>query len=154
MKKFVGLLLILAAAPLLATTVERLTLDDMVRKAQTIVHGKVRSSTAHWSADHRLILTTSIIEVQETFKGPAAKTLELTTIGGTVGDLTLVAVGMPTLQAGEETVLFVENVGNFKTIVGLSQGKFAVKNGEVMNSPAHLHMHLVDFTRQIRSLLK
>jgi hypothetical protein len=99
-------------------------------------------------------LTTSTVEVQETLKGRATRTLELTTIGGTIGDLTLVAAGMPTLQTGEETVLFVEEVGTFKTIVGLSQGKFSVTNGEVSNPVAHLKMHLTEFKQQIRSRLK
>jgi hypothetical protein len=155
MKKIsLALLLILFSSSAFATTVERLTLDDMVRRAHAIVHGKVLASTAHWSADHRLILTTSTVEVQETLKGHATRTLELTTIGGTIGDLTLVAAGMPTLHAGEEMVLFVEDVGPFKTIVGLSQGKFSVSNGEVSNPTAHLKMHLTDFKEEIRSRLK
>src|SRR5207302_6919520 len=140
----------------------RLTLDDMVKKAHAIVHGRVRSSSAHWSPDHRLILTTTIIDIHETIKGQAARTIELTTIGGKVGDLTLVAAGMPAFEAGEDAVLFVENVGAFKTVVGLSQGKFSVRNGEVSNSlsalsfpdgrqaGASMTMRLDDFNRQIR----
>src|SRR5438105_15320254 len=105
------ILILLVSTLSLATTVERLTLDDMVKKAHAIVHGRVRSSSAHWSPDHRLILTTTIIDIHETIKGQAARTIELTTIGGKVGDLTLVAAGMPAFEAGEDAILFVENVG-------------------------------------------
>jgi hypothetical protein len=148
-----------------ATTVERLTLDDMVRKAHTIVHGKVRSSSAHWSADHRVIVTTTTIDIEETIKGGVAKTIELTTLGGKVGNLTLVVPGMPAFQSGEDAFLFVENVGTFKTVVGLSQGKFSVRSGRVSNTTSGLSfadgrqgdvplsMGLEDFKRQIRNRL-
>jgi hypothetical protein len=153
MKKLLVLSLFILAATLssLASTVQRLTFDDLVRTAHAIVHGKVRSSTPHWSTDHRLILTTTIIDIQETIKGQPSRTVELTTIGGKIGDLTLVVPGMPAFTPGEEAVLFVENVGAVKTIVGLAQGKFAVQNGEVANpiSGAPLKMRLDDFKRQI-----
>ena len=160
-----SLLLLLISIASLATTVERLTLDDMVKKAHAIVHGKVRSSRAHWSADGKLILTTTTIEVQETIKGQPVKTIELTTVGGQIGDLTMFASGMPAFETGEDAVVFVENTGAFKTVVGLSQGKFSVKNGEVSNrlfdlsfpdgreGGPPLKMHLQDFKREIKNRL-
>jgi hypothetical protein len=152
--------------PSFATTVERLTLDDMVHKAHAIVHGRVRSSSAHWSADHRLIVTTTTIDVQETLKGQTARTIQVTTIGGQVGDLTLVVPGMPSFDAGEDAVVFIENVGTAGAVVGLSQGKFSVRNGRVSNTTSGLSfpdgrqadlptsMGLEDFKRQIRNRLK
>ena len=167
MKRFIlAFALILSICiSLLATTVERLSLDDMVRKANSIVHGTVRSQTTHWSSDGRLILTTTTIDVAETIKGPAKKTVELTTIGGQVGDRGLFVSGMPSFEAGEEAVIFIENSGAYSIVVGLSQGKFAVKNGEVANTisnlafadgkggGAPLRMRLEDFKRQIQSRL-
>src|SRR5262249_1585929 len=149
-----------------ATTVERLTLDDMVGKASTIIHGRVLSARTQWSSDHRIILTTTTIEIEETIKGQPAKTIELTTIGGKIGDVTLVVPGMPAFESGEDAFLFVENVGPFRTILGLNQGKFSVRNGEVMNTTSGLsfqngrengvpiRMPMEDFKRQIRNHLK
>ncbi len=150
----------------LATTVVRLSLDDMVRKAQSIVHGKVHSRSTHWSTNGKLILTTYTMDVEETIKGPVSKSVELTTIGGKIGDLTLYVSGMPSFETGEEAVVFIENSGGYSVFVGLSQGKFSVKNGEVANSVAALtfpdgkeaspplKMRVEDFMRQIQGRLR
>jgi len=149
----------------LATTVERLTLDDMVKKAHIIVQARVRSAKTHWSADGKLILTTYTLEVHETLKGEAIRSVELTTIGGKIGTLTLYVSGMPSFDAGEDAVVFVEKSGRFSTVVGLNQGKFAVRNGEVSNSLSDLafpdgreggpplRMRLQEFKRQIKNRL-
>src|SRR5262249_45011320 len=72
-----------------ATTVERLDLHDLVRKAHKIIVGRVSNSRTFWSSNRKLILTSYTVEVHETIKGESSHTLELTTIGGTIGDLTL-----------------------------------------------------------------
>src|SRR5207249_7697780 len=120
--------------PTQATTVERLNLDGLVKKADRIVIGKVRSSRTYWSTNGKLILTNYTIDVQETIKGQAARTVDLTTIGGTIGDLTLHVAGMPVFAKEENAVVFVENTGSYSTVVGLGQGKFTVVNGEVSNN--------------------
>jgi hypothetical protein len=158
------LLIFLISTSALATTVERLTLDDMVRKAQSIVHAKVRGARTHWSANGKMILTTYTLEVEETMKGQASRTVELTTIGGKIGDLTLYVSGMPAFQTGEDAVVFIEKAGVFSTVVGLSQGKFAIEKGEVSNtltnlsfpdgrSGVPLKMRLAEFKREISNRL-
>src|SRR5262245_46825420 len=109
-----------------ATAVERLDLDGLVKKSDRIVIGKVRSSRTYWSSNGKLILTNYTIDVEETIKGQAARTLELTTIGGTIGDLTLQVTGMPVFARDENAVVFVEKTGAYSTVVGMGQGKFTV----------------------------
>jgi hypothetical protein len=160
-----GVLIFLLCASAFATTVVRLSLDDMIEKAQSIVHGRVRGRNTQWSSNGKLILTTYTIDVEETIKGPVSKSVELTSIGGKLGDLTLYVAGMPSFDTGEEAVVFIEKSGGYSVVVGLSQGKFSVKNGEVANSVAGLafpdgkeagaplKMRVEDFTRQIKSRL-
>lgn len=147
-----------------ATTVERLNLDGLVKKAHKIVVGKVRNSRTYWSDNGKLILTNYMIDVEETIKGDAARTVELTTIGGTIGDLTLHVAGMPTFSKDESAVVFVESSGAYSTVVGLDQGKFTIANGEVSNNASDLEfpdggfskptkMPLTTFKRQIKLLL-
>src|SRR5436190_21710149 len=81
-----------------ATTVERLNLDSLVKKSNRIVIGKVRSSRTYWSSNGKLILTNYTFDVQETIKGQPARTVELTTIGGTLGELTLHVAGRPVVS--------------------------------------------------------
>src|SRR5437764_11349186 len=136
MKRFVlfAAVVLLVSISSSATTVERLSLDDMVNKAHSIVHGKVRSVRSHWSEDGRLILTTYTLDVQETIKGQSARSIALTTIGGKIGDLTVFAAGMPSFVVGEESIVFLEKSGDKSAVVGLNQGKFSVVNGEVSNA--------------------
>src|SRR2546422_455634 len=93
---FAAAALILAgAAAFQATTVERLTIENLARKAHSIVQGRVRGSRTYWSSNGKVILTTYTLEVEEAIKGKPGSTLEVTTIGGQIGDLTLHVAGMP-----------------------------------------------------------
>ena len=162
----VSILLILISTHAQATLVQRLTLDEMIQKAQTIVQGRVRSVNTHWSDNGKLILTSYTIDVEDAIKGQPGKTMEITLVGGKIGNLILYAAGMPAFDAGDQTVLFVEKSGaGISTIVGLSQGKFDIRNGEVANTVSELsfpdgragvptRMRLDDFKRQIKSRIR
>ncbi len=154
-------LIILLTLPIHATIVKRLDLDGLVSVADTIVVGEVRSSDTYWSRDGRLILTRHTIQVDETLKGLPSGTLEVTTIGGTIGDLTLYVAGMPAFAKGERTILFLEAAGLYTTVVGLGQGKFSVANDFVSNNvselqfddgrrPTATRMRLDEFKNEIR----
>jgi hypothetical protein len=135
MKRLFILLFVFFVATLAqAATVERLNLDDLVKKASRIVVGKVTDSRTFWSSNGKLILTSYTIDVQETIKGAASRTVELTMVGGKMGDLILYVSGMPSFAQGEDAVVFVENSGGYSTVVGLGQGKFTISNGEVSNN--------------------
>ena len=148
-----------------ATTVERLGLADLVKKARTIVVGKVAGSRTHWSSDGKLIVTDVTIDVGESLKGTTtSRRIAVTTVGGKIGDLELHVSGMPSFQPGEDAVLFIEQSGTYQVVVGLGQGKFTVTNGEVVNAigglafpdgrpGSPLKMPLQTFKDQIRSFL-
>jgi len=147
-----------------ATTVERLTLEDLATRSQRIVQGVVRGSRTYWSPDGKLILTTTTIDVTEAIKGQGASTMEVTTVGGQIGDTVLHVGGMPAFVPGESTIVFVERSGGYLTVLGLGQGKFTVSNGEVANSLSELtfadgrparasRMPLQTFKSQIRSMV-
>jgi hypothetical protein len=161
---FAVCLIVIFAALSHATTVERLGLEDLVKKARSIVVGKVAGSRTYWSADRKLILTDYTIKVDESLKGQAVQTVEVTTIGGKIGDLQLHVSGMPVFQTGENAVVFIEQSGAYQTVVGLGQGKFTVTNGEVANGLSGLSfpdggageavkMPLQSFKTRIRSLV-
>ena len=147
-----------------ATTVQRLDLEDLVKKARLIVAGKVTNSRTYWTGDGKLILTSYTIQVDESVKGQASHTVEVTAVGGKIGDLELQVSGMPSFQKGENAVVFIEQSGAYQTVVGLGQGKFTVTNGEVANTVGGLsfpdgqpgktfRMPVENFKNQIRSIL-
>jgi hypothetical protein len=157
-------LILIAITSSYATTVERLGLEDLVKKARTIVVGKVTGSRTYWSADRKFILTDFTIDIGESLKGQNARRIAVTTVGGKIGDLELHVSGMPSFQQGEDAVLFIEQSGAYQTVVGLGQGKFTVHNGEVANAVGGLafpdgrpgnavKMPLQTFKDQIRSLI-
>jgi hypothetical protein len=117
-----------------ATTVRRLSLDDLVAKAEVIVAGQVIDSRTYRTSDGKLILTSTTVQVGENIKGKTPPTLTVTTVGGKVGNTILRVSGMPEFQPGENAVLFLERSGVYTTVVGLNQGKFSVSNGEVSNT--------------------
>ncbi|HEY2379777.1 MAG TPA: hypothetical protein VGK48_01225 [Terriglobia bacterium] len=156
--------ILLFTGSLYATTVQRLSLEDLVRRAHTIVAGRVVNSRTYWSTNRRLIYTNYTIQVDETIKGQSSRSIEVTTIGGKIGDVELHVAGMPSFQSGETAVVFVEQSAGFQTVLGLGQGKFTVTNGEVTNSVGDLsfpdgrpgaltRMPVQNFKDQIRKLL-
>ena len=156
-------LILISACLVQATTVQRLSLEDMTKKSNSIVLGRVRASRVYWSGN--VILTTTTINVTETIKGQVSRDIEVTTVGGTVGDTTLHVSGMPAFQSGEDAVVFVEKSGVFSTVVGLAQGKFTVDNGEVANTVTDLQfpdgnggrplkMPLEIFRKQLKSIIE
>jgi hypothetical protein len=144
-----------------ATTVRRLSFDDLVAKAEVIVAGQVTESRSYWTSDKKLILTTYTVQVGESIKGKVPATLTVTAVGGKVGNTILRVSGMPEFQRGENAVLFLEHSGNYLTLVGLNQGKFSTSNGEVSNTVTGLSfpdggagrplkMPVEEFKREIR----
>jgi len=147
-----------------ATTVLRFSLEDLVKRSQFIVVGKVTGERTYWTADRKMILTDYSIEVNESIKGQASRSIVVTTVGGRMGDTELHVAGMPAFQKGEDAVVFVEQTGAYRTVVGLGQGKFTVVNGEVANNVGDLsfpdgrpgnpvRMPLNTFRNQIRTII-
>src|SRR5215510_4277187 len=98
----IAALFLLLASVCQGTTVQRLGLEDLVKKAHRIVIGKVSNSRTYWSPDRKLILTNYTIRVNENMKGQPASTIEVTTVGGKIGDMELYVAGMPSFQQGED----------------------------------------------------
>lgn len=125
----------LLAAPAGATTLMRAGLDELVRGNATIVQGKVVEIHSYWNADHSFILTDVRVRPNEVFKGGVRRSEDVTFTlpGGTVGETSVVLIGMPDLAPGSEYVLFLnreELPGNVErlTIRDLVQGAFEVAN--------------------------
>jgi len=147
-----------------ATTVQRLGLEDLAKKAHTIVVGRVTNSRTYWSPNGKVILTNYTFQVDESIKGQAGRNVEITTIGGRIGEVELRVSGMPSFQTGENAVVFLEQSAGYQTVLGLGQGKFTVMAGQVVNSIGDLsfpdgrpgvptRMPLPDFKTRIRTIL-
>ncbi len=116
-----------ALAPLHATTLQQLTMAEMIQKSTAVVRARVRSSAG--VARGTDIYTVYRLDVLETWKAPAGETpREIAVPGGAASGVRQVAPGAPTLSPGEEYVLFLwTGRSGLTQVIGLSQGLFRVK---------------------------
>lgn len=119
-----GVLALALQAP--ATTIERLTVEEMIAKSTLIVRGK--ATVGEGVRRGGIIYTDYNFRVEETIKGSAAATLRLTVPGGSVRGASQMFAGTPRLEAGQDYVVFVwTSRGGVHHIIGLSQGLFDAK---------------------------
>lgn len=107
-----------------ATTLQQLSLDDMIRQSTAIVHAKVTGSSSAFRG--RTIYTHYQLQVEENLSGTLA-TAEVAVPGGVANGLRQIAAGAPALVSGQDYVLFLWTSSSGLTqIMGLSQGLFLV----------------------------
>jgi hypothetical protein len=113
------------AASLCATTLEQLSMDDMIRKSTVIVRAKVTGT--YGTSRGGNIWTFYRLQILETLK-PSGQTLaEVAVPGGAAGGVRQTVAGAPLLTGGQEYVLFVWiGPSGLPQLIGLSQGLFSV----------------------------
>ena len=131
MKWFRCLILLVVAAARWATPASgqfvAMSIEDMTRKAEAVVHAKVLKKTSLIDSNGRLY-TRVELRVLEAWKGEV-ETQPLVVVhgGGTVGQRTALVSGQVDYQVGEEVVAFlVFNTQGQGVTLGLAQGKFHV----------------------------
>jgi hypothetical protein len=126
MKPLLLALLLTATAPALASTAVQMDVPALTAHATDVVRGRVLSSAAAWTGDHRRIVTRVEVEVLETWKGSASGRLTVVQPGGEVDGIGQRVLGVAALGKGEEVVLFLERAGPHHRVVGLAQGVYRV----------------------------
>jgi hypothetical protein len=108
-----------------ATTVQKLTTNDMIAKSTAIVHAKV--SGTRTALRGRAIYTYYQLQILESWKAPASQTLEIAVPGGVANGLRQSVAGAPSLNVGGEYVIFLwTSPSGLTQVIGLSQGLFSV----------------------------
>jgi len=139
--------LLLTSLPLAvqASALQKLSLEDMTKKADVIAVGKIADKQAHWVGRH--IETTFSLQATEYWKGNLGDSFEFTQMGGEVKrplPIGMYADGLPRFFKGERVILFMEKpkkkplvkgapkphpdskVGASCQIVGWAQGKYTI----------------------------
>lgn len=127
----VGFAWLTLVAPRPAPAQDALTLDDLVSRAPTIVVATVTARRADWESygASRLIITTVTLDVEQTLKGSAPRTLQIEVMGGTIGDETQRVSHVPEFRVRERDVLFLNgHPHSASPLVGSDQGRFRVVN--------------------------
>ena len=136
---------ILLSTPLSATTLQQLSLDEMIQKSTGVVRARVASTYA--AAVGPDVYTYFRLEVSETWKGPSGGRRDVAVPGGVLRGQRQAIAGAPVLTVGEEYVLFLwTSRSGLTQVIGLSQGLFSVKvdasNNPLLLRPASLEAML------------
>jgi hypothetical protein len=115
-------------ASLPGSTLQRLSLNDMILKSTAIVRGSVLPVT---SAAFRgsLIYTHYQLSVSAVYKGSqtAGQTIDVAVPGGALNGMRQPVAGSPMLAPGQDSVFYLwTSKTGLTQIIGLSQGLFAV----------------------------
>src|SRR5713101_1931584 len=106
-----------------ATTLQQLSLDEMIRKSTSIVRGKAQRT--YGGLHGSMIYTHYSVEVMESWKGNQAGQIDIVVPGGVSSDRRQSYAGAPALADGQEYVLFLwTSKSGLTQVIGLSQGLF------------------------------
>jgi hypothetical protein len=126
MRLGLAILSLLCGCLLSATTLEKLSVEDMSQKSTLIVRGRISGCAGEQRGS--MIYTRCRISVIERWKGTTGNQVEFLVPGGATRGLVQTFIGTPKFSAGSEYVLFLWSgrSGNLQ-VIGLSQGAFDVK---------------------------
>lgn len=125
-----ALVVALPARPAFSTSVEALSPEELVERAQTIVWGDCISVRPEWNRARTKILTRVQLASREVLKGDRAPTVELLLPGGELDGMAYVIHGMPRFREGQEAVVHVtaaHATSGVRLPVGLGQGVHTVE---------------------------
>jgi hypothetical protein len=109
-----------------ATTLEKLSVEQMAQQSTEIVRGRMVSAAAEQR--NGVIYTRTRFQVLERWKGQPATTVEVSIPGGTLGKLHQTIAGSPAMEPGAEYMLFLwTGKSGVTQVIGLAQGVFDLK---------------------------
>jgi len=120
---FVGI----AALSAGASVVRSFSLQELYSTAQLVVVGEVTAQTVFWNEVHDTIYTEYTIKAERVVKGKAPAEIRLRLMGGSLDGKTLTVPGNARVEVGERVLLALRDQGAFQTLVGMSQGKWSVR---------------------------
>lgn len=116
-----------------ATTLLKLSMNDMIAQSSSIVRAHVTGSRS--VAVGRDIYTYYQLQVSETLKQGAILPAEVAVPGGVYGNFRQIGVGSPVLVQGQDYVLFLWTSRSGMTqVIGLSQGMFSLAKDPAGNT--------------------
>ncbi|MDO5978518.1 T9SS type A sorting domain-containing protein [Flavivirga spongiicola] len=85
------------------------SLKKQIDNSSLVIEGKVVDKKSFWDDNHRIIYTANTVEVYKVFKGEPLTTVEVITLGGTVGLHALIANPSLKLRLGDAGIFTLQN---------------------------------------------
>lgn len=130
------------AAPAHASSVLRMSIDDLTAASGIVVQATIMQTSASW--ENGIIVTRAEVEIDTCLQGPCPEEAFVTVIGGRVGDIVQVVAGAPELHPGLEVVAFLRPVELEWQPVGLGQGVFYIDSERAEAIPATDGLRVID----------
>ncbi|HEX2279662.1 MAG TPA: hypothetical protein VHN13_21445 [Candidatus Tectomicrobia bacterium] len=131
-----------------ATSMVRLSMEQLSRGAETIVLGTVTNQVSAWNDQHTSIYTDVTVAVEEAIKGSPGEAVTFRVTGGVVGDMGMRTSVDPVFKDGERVIVLLHTEDSTARVLGQEQGKFTVSNGMVTHRGQAVP--LADFINAIR----
>ena len=112
----------------------KISIADLVRKADTIVLGTVTQQASAWDDQHTAIHTDVTVEVEQVLTGLPGEVVTLRVLGGVVGSMGMGTSNDATFQVGERVIVCLDTNTVPSTVVGMQQGKFTVEDNMVIRA--------------------
>lgn len=149
------LLALLFLAPALPGNAATLRDLDDVQQAALANHVVVARVTGQRVEQHprlELPVTRTVLQVEESLRGPAASELVLSQVGGTLGDVTVRVPGSPELEIGRRYVLFLEEVQGDLVLVALERSAYRVEHSRFGDVLRRVGEHAVEADKPVFTL--
>jgi hypothetical protein len=119
------LIIFMAFATASATTLQRLSLDQLVAGSDAVARVNFSGAESRW--ENGTIWTVTKLRVVEIFKGNLPEEIFIRLPGGRVGHLTATVEGTPRFRAGDDAIVFLKTspAGGF-SVAGWVQGTFRI----------------------------
>jgi hypothetical protein len=129
-----------------------LSLEELARKADTIVLGTVMQQESAWDAEHTAIYTKVTLAVERVLVGSPMQTVTLQVAGGAVGGVGMRTSNDAVFREGERVIVCLDTSAVPGSLVGLQQGKFLVQDDTV--SRADETWRLDAFSAAVRAVAR
>jgi hypothetical protein len=138
LKKMIVAMLILATLaprPAQATTLARMSLEQLAAAADAVVRARCLGTETRREAGE--VWTFASLEVEEAMKGIVPRLITVRLLGGHWGRWSVRVEGVPEFQPGEEAILFLQRtrVGDFG-VTSWMQGTFRVQRDAQTGAPS------------------
>ena len=112
-------------AEIFATTLARLSLDQLASSADAVARERCAASDSRW--ENGSIWTVTTFDVVETMKGNLNAQVTVRLPGGRAGHLTAAVDGTPKFNPGDDAVVFLQRLpeGGF-SVAGWVEGSFRI----------------------------
>jgi hypothetical protein len=122
-----------------ATSVPRLTFEELTDRSELIVSGQITRSWTDWDSEHKFIWTHYALGVASVQKGTPESNVVVSEPGGAVGLQGMAIAGAVVYQNGDRVLVFLQRMPNgYLRTTGWSQGKYTLDDSGRLHAETSL----------------